>query len=165
VTIIEANIGVVCGCLHGIKPLMAAVFPRLFRTSGLHASSTGRSAPYRAKRLNTYLSESTRRDSAIKPEHTKGKGSWPSPSPEDLELAIPPAHLAAWTSRGDDEWIEVPENRIGYMRNVVVDGVRVSRLVRELGSLDEQNERHAMADGVSEAGSEVDILPPHAITK
>jgi hypothetical protein len=30
---LEVNLGIICGCLSGVKPVMAVVFPRLFGTS------------------------------------------------------------------------------------------------------------------------------------
>lgn len=81
------------------------------------------------------------------------------------ELSSSHVSVAGWISVGKNQRDRELENGTGYMQNVVVDGARVCRIVAELKSLDEQEERNARVDPGSETGSEVNILPPQAVMR
>ncbi|OCK81504.1 hypothetical protein K432DRAFT_424925 [Lepidopterella palustris CBS 459.81] len=134
--IVEYNLGIVCGCLHGIKPLMSRFFLALFGssdrgTSGGHrryASRTMRSQSFpfqafdgRGKRTastvtNPFHSKLDARTSVDEINEEDGVGG------KDMSPGVvPQSTCAVWASGSGDSTVDVPAHGITYTQQVTID--------------------------------------------
>lgn len=112
----EMNIGIICGCLSGVKPVMAVVFPRLFGSS--YKSNT-RPATYgrtgRATHPESFpfqpLFDSSSKARDKQYEHAISIAEM---NPEDKER-----RNFAWASSSGDDHPDMPYNTI-VVKTVVV---------------------------------------------
>ncbi|KAF1840961.1 uncharacterized protein K460DRAFT_321640 [Cucurbitaria berberidis CBS 394.84] len=150
--ILEMNMGIICGSLSGVKPVMAVMFPALFGSSYKTRSGgtrptygrTGRSTrneSFAFKPLSDLSSKSRDRriedvsiDAINKPEGKEHRNfAWASSS----------GKLAADSS--------VPANAIGVQQVVTVEE-------EDSGNMTPHSERDTRVNGLSDAGSEEWII-------
>ena len=161
--ILEMNVGIICGCLSGVKPVMAALFPTLFGTS--HRSKSEATVP-------TYglTAESTTNQSfAFK--SLSGTSSKSRNKHIEHAMSTEPIHRfvddkqanSAWASSNDNDDgnpLSVPANSIGVQQSIAVQK-------EELDMITPGSRRASELNGLSDADSEEWILDgrirPHRV--
>lgn len=150
--VLEMDIGIICGCLSGIKPVLSRIFPNLF--GGSHKTRSGATRPTHG----AYTSRTTHSESfAFSPlsdaSNTKLQKNklGHTFSVETLRSADnKDQHNFAWASSGGkmDAGSNIPPNAIGMTQVLSV-------AEKELGSI---TPRSGIVNKLSDAGSEEWIM-------
>lgn len=117
---VEMNTGIICGCLPGVKPVLATLFPRLFGSSAnthtrpsygrSHAYAQGGTHPFRSLTDKSNLTKSKTR----RVEHGV------SVEAIELERKVENNNYA-WASAGPDLEADMPDNVIAVNQVVHID--------------------------------------------
>lgn len=150
--ILEMDAGIICGCLSGVKPVMAVIFPALFGSS--YKTRSGGTRPTYGQTGRTTIRDS----SAFQP-----LSDLSSKSREHRMESLPMDAINAsegkdqrnfaWaSSNGDlDVASSLPANAIAVHQVVIVEE-------EDSGNLTPPSERDIKGNGLSDAGSEEWII-------
>jgi hypothetical protein len=124
--VLEMNVGIICGCLSGVKPVFAALFPGLFGPS--HRTRSQRDSPtYGTHTTRSKITESFAFQSLPDASHTK------TVDPEfSVEAIQDPVYKKrrnfAWASSDGnmDTHLRIPENAIVINHAVSVEEGEIS---------------------------------------
>ncbi|KAF2690992.1 hypothetical protein K458DRAFT_438710 [Lentithecium fluviatile CBS 122367] len=149
---LEMNLGIICGCLSGVKPVLVAVFPNLFGSSyktpthptpfgyaaaHSHTKRTTGNQPFPFHPLSDVSNASKNRDQ--KSEH----------APVSVVALNPEDHRnLAWASSSGmgEERDEIPHNTIQVQTTVMREEEEVSPTPKRLAKSDGSSEEWIMED-------------------
>ncbi|KAH7388808.1 hypothetical protein BKA66DRAFT_582289 [Pyrenochaeta sp. MPI-SDFR-AT-0127] len=151
--IVEMNLGIICGCLSGVKPVMAVIFPTLFGSSQRSRSRatrptfdhTGQSTKPESFSFHP-LSDIPSKNREKHLEHTYSVDEIKKPKKTDQRNF-------AWASSNGNSGVasSIPANAIGVHQVVTVEE-------EESGSLTPHSDRITKGNNLSDAGSEEWIM-------
>lgn len=150
--VVEMDIGIICACLSGVKPVMAVVFPKLFGSSYNKSRSatrpsyglTGRSNALQSSAFHP-LTDISSKNRDKKVENISIDAMDPSVPKEQRNFAW----AASSGSFGPPS--SVPAGAIGVQQVVTVEE-------EQSGSVTPHSDRDTKANNLSDAGSEEWIM-------
>jgi len=122
-TCIEVNVGIICGCLHAVKPLFSSWFPRVFGSSS--GSNAGTYASKHRSRIADRVFPFQNLNSEGKAEFVSQSGSTQKPLADKNDIT---PQVKAWVVGGTDKDADVPAHGIAYSQHVTVDSTAKSRI-------------------------------------
>jgi hypothetical protein len=121
---VESNVGVLCCCLHGIRPLLASLFPRIFKTTSRTYGSKSNTYGKDGSKAFQSLPGDDERRLAHKPNKTFGSSAQKSSvytDDEEIELGptYPRSQVKAWASGGGAPEAPPPQHGIFFQKSVI----------------------------------------------
>ncbi|KAF2501020.1 hypothetical protein BU16DRAFT_555526 [Lophium mytilinum] len=120
-TCIEVNVGIICGCLHAVKPLLSSWFPSIFgSSSGSNAHNV--SSKHRSRVANRVFPFQNL-DARGRLDFTSQNGSSQDPESDKTSsrALVAGTSIETWAVGGADTEEEVPAHGIAYSHRVTVN--------------------------------------------
>ncbi|OCK83484.1 hypothetical protein K432DRAFT_290959, partial [Lepidopterella palustris CBS 459.81] len=172
-TTIEVNVGIICGCLHTVKPLLAVWLPHIFgsssgsnaRNSYHNKGSRSRITGNRAFPFQTLSSDALARNLQGPGKTAKNPFSTQSQVVDELTSVNPSEppkkdygnnatpQVEVWATGGGDDGVNAPAHGIQYTQRVTIDS-------RPQGKLDIEGQSASTSTkrGVNDSDSEEWIM-------